>query len=169
LSGSLAVLSVVLLLGGASPAAAGGPLPAAEAGVHYLVDKRVHPGAACIYSRKRRPNRLLEMRVGAPVVFAADRRPGRVDRQLIGWRFVIRSDSGVRYRSAIRTAYATDRVPADLTAREWKVSGIGYWSTVMVKVYWYRRGRLVAKARMEPHFYRYRPMGTVFTGGCSAI
>ncbi len=108
------------------------------------------------------------MRIGAPVVFAADVHPDRVDRQLIGWRTIIKGDRGTLFRSTIKLALATDRVPAKLSERWWEARGVGYWTVAYVQIHWYRNGRIVARDRLSPRYYRYRPSGVVFSGGCSA-
>jgi hypothetical protein len=173
--GLIVVLTMAASFAAPGPAAAVAP-PATRplvTGVHYLIDNRVSPGATCIYPDTSYSSQLLRIVIRPPVVFGADRRDGRIDRQRVGWRYVIQGGaadgqySGTGRASTIHTAFATDHAPAEFTFRRWRAHASNYRMRVLIKIFWYRDGQIVGRSRLVPRYYAYQPMGETFKDGCN--
>jgi hypothetical protein len=158
----------------AASAAAGTTARVRDAGIpglYYLIDNASHAGANCVYSSTAPDSSLRRILVRPPHVFALDRRDGRIDRQWVGWRVVVlRSPDGFHSRPLMRTrvvrAVATDHAPAPFTARRIRPRVSDYYMSIQIRMYWYRAGRVVATARINPRYFRFRPHEQVFRGGC---
>jgi hypothetical protein len=164
-------LIVVMLLAVAPQATQAGTSRTRSPGVHFLIDDGRHAGATCVYEGTRFSSKLMRIRVRHPIVYAQDRRPNRLDRQTIGWRYLVQTSHDgfqwkVRARSRIWRATASDRVAADLDDRRWLVTKRNYRTRIIVRLFWYRDGEVTAKARLRAHYYLFRPIGRIFNGSC---
>jgi hypothetical protein len=166
---ALVAISLVLAVG---PVTAGSADHRGTWGVHFLADSREFPGVRCRYDSDQN---LSAVRVRAPFVFAVDRASG-VDRQRVGWQFVVQSlrdDPGSTWqtveRSSIQRAAASDATPADLSPMGFHLdTSPGNTYRVRVRMLWYRTSRPAEVAGVAVHtvrWYRY-PLADANDGFC---
>jgi hypothetical protein len=154
-------------------AASPGVATARAAGAHRLTDSQATPGATCVYDGAGSNSPLVSIKVRPPQLWAQDRRPGKVDRQMVGWRYVVESSSdGFEWDQVdvgpLVTATATDRVKASFAPQTWKADGVDYHMRVRIDTYWFRGGEVAASLRMTPVWYAYQPFNYTFAAGCSS-
>lgn len=163
----VALLAALSIAGTSGSAGAGSPT-----GAHRLLDSQGQPGATCVYDGADVDSALVSIKVRPPLLYAQNRRPGKVDKQTVGWRYVVESSpDDFEWTQVIEgpivTATASDKTKATFAWQTWKAAAVDYHMRVRIDAYWYRNGEVVASVRMTPLWYAYQPFGYTFGGSCA--
>jgi hypothetical protein len=141
-----------------------------KVGSHRLRDSAGRPGVECFYESTN-PNSPTEstlegLNVRPPVVFARNATAG-VDRQDVGWQFIVQRHHNTTWTEVLRTSIhfksATDSTPAAFEKRGTNFLGNSASRyRVIVKTYWLSstNGVVAGTARNRVDFYK----GGAFTG-----
>ena len=159
---ALVSLAVATLLGAVPVAAADPGTPpyltaSGNYGVFALIDNPTFSGATCIYHPGTHPD-LYRIKVRRPVVFAYDRHKSSVDRQTVGWSYVIEQSDDLTtwdsmYTSSVQTKTATDATNADFRPRTHTFTSAHPYYRVKVKIVWLHDGHVDGKGTIYPFYY----------------